>query len=242
MRIEDLSGNELNSLEGWAGIYANSQQSHHWKPHRSAYSVADFMLNHDGGRAIQSRVSEALGCGVELDRVVPEFEQRFDQFGRGRVHDLGIWGRTQSGKRLFVGVEAKVDEPFGASVLDSYLGGKAKQIVGVSTKGPERIEQLLALHFKEPDPTMFDVRYQLLYATAGTLAAEADVHVLYVIVFKTLLYNESVGAENYRDYIQFMDKVGADGLRLPTKEAVGHALNLKGRKLICLHEYFQLGI
>lgn len=125
-------------------------------------------------------------------------------------------------------------------MLDAYLIAQAKQITGVSTKAPERIEQLLALHFKEPDPTMFDVRYQLLYATAGTLAAEADVHLLYVIVFKTPLYNESIGAENYRDYVQFMDKVGATTLRLPSKEAVGHKLDLKGRELVCLHEYFQL--
>ncbi|RZO86373.1 MAG: hypothetical protein EVA65_05465 [Oceanococcus sp.] len=241
MRIEDSSGKEITSLEEWAGIYANPQQSHQWKEHRSAYSVADFLLNHDGGAAIQSRVAEALGHGVEFERIVPEYEQRFDQYGRGRVHDLGVFGRTESSQRLFVGVEAKVDEPFGASALDSYLSGKAKQIVGISTKGPERIEQLLALHFKEPDPTMFDVRYQLLYATAGTLAAEADVHVMYVIVFKTPLYDESVGAENYRDYIQFMDKVGAKGLRLPTKEAIGHVLDLKGQELVCLHEYFQLG-
>lgn len=240
MRIEDTSGNKITSLEEWACIYVNLQQSHQWKQYRSAYSAAEFILHYNGGEAIAHRVSEALGYGVVLERVVPELELRFDQYGRGRVHDLAIFGRTETKKKLFVGVESKVDEPFGISTLDAYLSAKAKQIVGVSTKAPERIEQLLSLHFTEPDPAMFDVRYQLLYATAGTLAAEADVHVLYVIVFKTPLYNESVGAENYRDYIQFMDKVGADTLRLPTKEATAHRLNLQGKRLVCLHEYFQL--
>lgn len=240
MRIEDSSGKEITSIEEWADIYANPQQSHQWKEHRSAHSVADFILNHNGIIAIQRRVSEALGLGVELDRLVPEYELRFDQYGRGRVHDLAVFGHTDDGKSLFVGVEAKVDEPFGASVLDSYLTAKAKQITGTSTKAPERIEELLALHFTEPDPSMFDVRYQLLYATVGTLAAEADVHVLYIIVFKTPLYDESVGADNYRDYIQFMDKVGACPIQLPTKEAIGHRLKLKGKELVCLHEYFQL--
>ena len=240
MRIEDSSGNEISIIEEWANIYANPQQSHQWKEHRSAYSVADFMLNHNGGEAIQSRVSETLGYEVQLDRAIPEYEVRFDQYGRGRVHDLGIFGHTEMDKSIFVGVEAKVDEPFGASTIDSYLTAKAKQITGISTNAPERIEQLLAFHFKEPDPSMFEVRYQLLYATAGTLAAEADIHLLYVIVFKTPLYDESIGAENYRDYIQFMDKVGATSLRLPTKEAVGYKLNLDGKELFCLHEYFQL--
>jgi hypothetical protein len=240
MRIVDTAGHEITSLEEWAGIYANPQQSHQWKQYRSAYSAAEFILNYNGGEAISHRVSEALGFEAVLERAVPELELRFDQYGRGRVHDLAIFGRTETGKKLFVGVEAKVDEPFGVSALDAYLSAKSKQIVGASTKAPERIEQLLSLHFTDPDPTMFDVRYQLLYATAGTLAAEADVHVLYVIVFKTPLYDESVGAENYRDYIHFMNKVGAESLRLPTKEAIGHRLNLNGKDLVCLHEYFQL--
>jgi hypothetical protein len=240
MRVKDLSGNEIASLEDWAALYATPQQSHQWKQHRSAYSVAEFILKHGGGYSIQGRVSDALGCSVQLEKAIPEYEVRFDQYGRGRVHDLGIFGSTESGQKVFVGIEAKVDEPFGASVQESYLAAKAKQITGVSTNAPERIEQLLALHFKEPDPTMFEVRYQLLYVTAGTLAVEADIHVLYVIVFKTPLYNETIGAENYRDYIQFMGKVEAASLRLPTKEAIGHTLRLGGKELVCVHEYFQL--
>jgi len=225
-------------MEQWAEIYAKKR--YQWKQHKSAYSVADFMLNHDGGALIQSRVPEALGYGCRIDRIVPEFEQRFDEHGQGRVHDLAVFGETDCGKKLFVGVEAKVNEPFGAFVRDEYLSGKAKQIAGISTKAPDRIEQLLEMHFTEPDPTMFDVRYQLLYATAGTLAVDADVHVLYVIVFKTHLYDESVGESNHDDYMQFMDKVGATPLSLPANGTVGHLLDLKGKKLVCVHEYREL--
>jgi len=126
------------------------------------------------------------------------------------LHDVALFGKVQSGKSIFVGVEAKVDESFGPSVHDAYLKAKAKQIAGISTNAPERIEKLLAMHFSEPNISMFDVRYQLLYATAGTIAAGTDISVLYVIVFKTAMYSESISAENYRDYIQFMSKVGAD--------------------------------
>ena len=63
-----------------------------------------------------------------LDRAISEYEQKFDDFrGRGRIHDLGIFGQTESGKSLFVGVEAKVDEPFGPFVHDAYLSAKAKR-------------------------------------------------------------------------------------------------------------------
>lgn len=240
VRVENLDGKEIASLEEWAALYANPQQSYQWKQYRSAYSVAEFVLEHDGGEAIQERLSDALEQNVHLERAIPEYEVRFDQYGRGRVHDLGVFGRTDSGQSVFIGVEAKVDESFGPPVKEAYLAAKVKQIAGVSTNAPARIEQLLASHFKTPEPAMFDIRYQLLYATAGTLAVQADIHVLYIIVFKTPLYNETTGAENYRDYVDFMGKIGAGSLRLASKEAVGHMLDLEGQELLCLHEYFQL--
>lgn len=240
INIETASGRKIKTMSDWASIYENPQQNHQWKEYRSAHSVAEFIINKNGAEAIRQRVSDALGYDVHFDKIIPELEIRFDKFGRGRVHDLGIYGSTDSGKRLFVGVEAKVDESFGSYALDSYLQAKSKQIVGISTKAPERIEQLLALHFSKPDPSMFNVRYQLLYATAGTLAAEADIHVLFVAVFKTPLYDLDIGSKNYNDYMQFMSKVGAEQINLQTEGAIGHRLSLQDKELVCLHEYFQL--
>jgi hypothetical protein len=240
MEVTGPGGEKIDSMEAWAKLYESPRSAHQWKEYRSAYSVAEFILNRNGGAAIQARVGQALGEAVELDRAIPEMEVRFDQYGRGRMHDLGIFGRTASGKSLFVGVEAKVDEPFGALTREAYLGAKARQIAGESTNAPERIDQLLKLHFQAPDPSMFEVRYQLLYATAGTLAAAADISVLYIIVFKTPLYSETVAAENYRDYACFMSKAGAAPLKLPSKEATAHTLQLNGKNLFCLYEYFKL--
>ena len=240
MKIESKDGKVINTLEDWASLYDTPQQSHQWKEHRSAYSVADFMLNRNGADRLQRRVSEAVEDSVSFERIVPEYEQRFDSFGRGRVHDLGIFGNTADGRSVFVGVEAKVDESFGPTVHDSYLQSKANQITGTSTNAPNRIEQLLAMHFSVPDVSMFDVRYQLLYATAGTLAANAEISVLYVVVFKTPLYDESVGANNYRDYIHFVNKVGGEPVALDDKGAIAHEIMFDDRPLICVHEYFDL--
>jgi hypothetical protein len=240
MRVEDAKGAAITSIADWAKLYESPRSSRQWKEHRSAFSVADFIMNRNGAEALKSRIADALEESVEFERVVPEFEVRFDDFGRGRVHDIAIFGSTVSGKRLFVGVEAKVDEPFGATVRDTYLTAKARQIAGEATNTPERIENLLKRHFTRPDISMFDVRYQLLYATAGTLAERADIWVLYVVVFKTPLYNETTSAENYRDYVDFMSKVGATAVKLSSKEAHGHKLSLQGKELICLHEHFEL--
>ena len=240
MRIETTLGREITSIDDWSTIYLNTKKHKHWKEHRSAYSVAEFILNQNGAEAIQNRVSDVLGVTVQLDRAIVEYEVRFDNFGKGREHDLGIFGRTESGKTVFIGVEAKVDEAFGYPLLDTYLLAKSNQIAGISTNAPERIERILALHYSTPNPSMFDGPYQLLYATAGTLAEDADIHLLYVIVFKTPLYDESKGVDNYRDYIHFMYRVGAKPLRLPDKEAVGHKLFLGGKELVCWYENFDL--
>lgn len=240
MRIENSQGNEIVSLEDWAKLYDTPRQKHQWKEHRSAYSVADFLINRNGSTRLQSRISSVLSQPIELERAIPEYELRFDEYGRGRIHDLGIFGSSGVDQSVFVGVEAKVDEQFGLSVHDVYLGAKAKQIVGESTKAPERIENLLSLHFSEPHISMFDVRYQLLYATAGTLAANADISVLYVIVFKTPLYNESIGAENYRDYIHFMNMIGGKSIKVVDKGTVAHEVELGGRRLVTIYEYFEL--
>lgn len=240
MRIQDSQGHEIKSLADWAKLYNTPQTSHQWKVGRSAYSAAEFIINQDGGKVIQKWVEEAICKNIVIERVIPEYEVRFDKFGRGRMHDIAIFGSTDLGETVFVGVEAKVDETFGTLVKDSYLASKAKQIIGTSTNAPERIEKLLALHFHEPDPSMFDIRYQLLYATAGTIAEGADISVLLVVVFKTALYNESIAVKNYQDYMNFMEKVGASTLKLPSKKEQGYELLLQGKRLICLHESFEL--
>lgn len=152
MIIKSSSGSEISNIADWAKLYDTPQSSHQWKEGRSAYSTAEFFLNRNGAQLLQDRVTESIGKAFEIELVVPEYEVRFDKFGRGRIHDLGIFGTTTDGQSVFVGVEAKVDETFGASVHDSYLKMKAKQITDTSTNAPERIEKLLAMHFCDPDP------------------------------------------------------------------------------------------
>ena len=122
MRIENTEGKPLNCLDDWKSIHKPTQ----WKEGRSAYSVADFIVNREGSCKLRDRVSSVLGEPVTFHKIIPEYEVKFDQYGKGRFHDLGIFGKTQSGESLFVGVEAKVDESFGAYVADEWR--KAQKI------------------------------------------------------------------------------------------------------------------
>jgi len=90
MDIIGPGGERIESMEAWARLYDSPRSAHQWKEYRSAYSLAEFILNRNGASALQHRVGQALGEQVELERAFPEMEVRFDQFGRGRMHDLGI--------------------------------------------------------------------------------------------------------------------------------------------------------
>ena len=235
MKIQDSTGKQLNSLDDWKGLHENE----HWKPGRSAYSIADFIVNRQGARDLGERISSALGESVEFLQLIPEYEVRFDRYGKGRFHDLGIFGRTKSDKSLFVGVEAKVDESFGRYVSDEWQ--EAKELVrhGKPTFRPQRIRGLCAKFHGGPGiPTDPNIRYQLLYGTAGTTCVGKEISVFYVAVFLTDDYDHSIGESNRRDYRQFIEwaggrPIGDDGLG-----ASFHQLTVGDRPLISIYEHF----
>ena len=226
----------IASIEDWAEIYASGNKAKHWKPGRSAYSIAEYVMNRNGLDRIADRVGEVLDEVVEFEKVTPELELTFDEFGQGRVHDLGIYGRTSSGKSLFIGVEAKVDESFNKTTSDVYLQAVARRIGGGRTKAPERIENLLKIHFRKPEKEVFNLRYQLLYATAGTLAAKQDISLLYIIVFKTALYDDLKGLDNLKDYFAYINAVRSEELACSRPESRVHTIKVFRKSLYSIYE------
>ena len=233
MKITDAAGRPITSMEEWATIH----NPRHWREGRSAYAVADFILHQDGAAHLESRLAETLGGEVALDAITPEMEVRFDSFGKGRMHDLGVSG-TVGRRRLFVGVEAKVDESFGSDLAASYAGSQRRLAQNSSSKGVARIEQLLG-RFSPPLALASDghLRYQLMHGTAGTVAARQgdnrpyDDYVFYVLVFKTGLYDAATGESNYADYRRFIERVGGQEL-----SPLAHRITVDGRELTCIYE------
>ena len=235
MRIESREGEEVNDLRGWETLV----RPEHWKRGRSAYSLAEFIIDRHGAYALQWTVASVLGEPVEFDRGVPELEVRFDRYGRGSVHDLGIFGRTRSGRSLFVGVEAKVDEPFGDFVSDRWAEAGRMRNRGTSTRLPERIRELCARFGPGVTEASRDVRYQLLHGAAGTVDAGADLSVFYVIVFRTGAYDAEAGKRNHEDYRRFVERAGGEPVRMGDDDsAEAHVLAVGGKRLHAVHEYF----
>ena len=234
MKITDAAGRPIASMEEWAAIHSER----HWREGRSAYAVADFILHREGAAHLESRLAETLGGEVALDAITPEMQVKFDQFGgRGRMHDLGVSG-TVGRRRLFVGVEAKVDESFGGDLAASYAEAQRRLAQNSRSKGVARIEQLLG-RFSPPLALASDghLRYQLIHGTVGTIAARQggdrpyDAYVFYVLVFKTGLYDAATGESNYADYRRFIERVGGQEL-----SPLAHRITVDGRELTCIYE------
>ncbi|KAB2858995.1 MAG: hypothetical protein F9K09_03915, partial [Flavobacteriales bacterium] len=182
MLYKDSKENNITTLEEWNNsFYRDSSKSSHWKEGYSAYSIADFMLNNNGEVFISKLISDILNEEIVLEKAYPEHEIRFDGFGQGRIHDLGIYGNTISSenkKTIFIGVESKVNESFNDTIAKVYLKSKIKDLNKVSSNSSKRVETLLKRHFKLVNQEVFKLRYQLLYSTIGTIEAKCDISIL----------------------------------------------------------------
>jgi hypothetical protein len=221
MDYTNSKGSQINNLSDWKAIFlqsTNKKKKEQWQHGRSAYELANFMMKLDGETMIKKIVSELINENVLFETATPELETRFDKYGSGRVHDLGIWGITDSKKTIFVGVESKVDESFCEKISDLYFTAKTKELNGEKTNAPKRIEGLLKRNFKVSKPKHFDLRYQLLYSTAGVLDAtknkeKADISILLIIVFKTDSYKKNKGEKNLDDYHKFIKCVESEKIQ-----------------------------
>lgn len=235
MKYLDHKSNEINSIYDWEDkIFKNTSKENHWEPGRSAHSLADFMMNKEGEDYFKKYVSQLLSEDVEFEKAIPELKVDFDKYDHGREHDLGIYGCTKSGKSIFIGVEAKVDEQFREKISTAYLNGITEQLKGKNSNTPNRIEDLFKLHFTNITNKIWNLRYQLLYATVGTLAAKADISILFIIVFKTNAYNAKKGRKNYKDYMRFIKLTDSKKINF-VKDFEVHEIIIGGKKLYSVY-------
>ena len=230
-------------MDDWASLFSSRSMQRQWKEGRSAYSLADFIMNHDGAASLKLHSSSVLSESVTFEHAIPEFEASFDSYqGQPSRLDFGVCGQAGPTQSLFVGVEAKVDEPFGNTTVGQRYGNAVKtRCSGKRTNAPDRVKGLLSRYFSDyddPRTSKFSgIRYQLLTAAAGTAAVHKDVSVLYVLVFKTRLYDEQKGAENHEDYERFVDCAGGKSIAHDASVSSAHQLMLGGMPLTCIYQY-----
>ncbi len=190
---------EIHNVEDWVNSFNDSKNDEDGK---SAKTLAQFCKENDVESIIKEWISQIVGEDFSLDTATPEMSTKFDNYGKGRTHDLGIYGKTVSGKRIFIGVEAKVNETFGGTVQSVYDKVAYLKSVGKNSNLDARIEGLKKKYF--PDLPLDDIRYQLLYAIAGTLCEEADIKILLFITFETRQFKVESGQRNDNDLNDFL--------------------------------------
>ena len=206
---------EIHSKEEWklafCESYSGKEDDKHWKPGRSGERLAeDFMgENPCGENTMVEMVKKLIGAEkVSLDIARIEHASVFDSHPRPRIQDLAIWGHAD-GKKIFIGVEAKVDESFG-SVSLSQQKAKVEKMKneGVSTKAGLRLDELIRDFLGNDIENHGNLRYQLLYYLAGSFREQnADIIFMPVIVYISNLYDVKKGNTNHKAYQAFMDKM-----------------------------------
>ena len=246
MIIVDSSGQRISNLIEWRSrIFDGTSKVKDWKKGRSAYSLAEFIMDRKGAAYLKTRISAVLSQHVKLEQATPEYLAKFDSYrGNPSNLDLGITGHVERltlNSSLFVGVEAKVDETFGSTVRSRYSSAMKTRKEGKRTNAPERVKELLSKYFsvqEVPYSSRFaDIRYQLLTGTAGTVAAPGEVSVFYILVFRTSMYDERRGLSNLQDYESFIEAAHGKLLTRDGESFRADELDLGGKKLICVYDY-----
>ena len=246
MRVVDSQGQRISNLIEWRSrIFDGTSKEKDWKKGRSAYSLAEFIMDRKGAAYLEARMSSVLSQHIELEQATPEYLAKFDSYpGNPSNLDLGITGHVERlpvKASLFVGVEAKVDETFGSTVRSRYSSAMNRRDAGKRTNAPERVKGLLSKYFSvrgSPDSSRFaDIRYQLLTGTAGTVAASGEISVFYVLVFRTSMYDERRGLSNLQDYESFVEAAHGKPLMRDCKEFRADELDLVGKRLVCVYDY-----
>lgn len=232
MVIRNKKKTLLNTLNEWKKGFIEVDKKTHWSEGYSAYSLGLFFTSGNGERWLSGLEKALFGCELEHMDAEIEHASKLDSYKGGqRMQDLAIWGKTLDGRTCFVGIEAKVLEPFGElSVYDSYIAGlDERENRNPNSKKANRVCEVVDFLFRGKTPSdegIRNLRYQLMhYFKASILEAPslkesaksikssrglADIIVLPVLVFNTDHYktNPGLAKDNYDDYLSFVTALG----------------------------------
>lgn len=200
----------IDLVEKWKQIAPPFGGDKQWDDGRSAKELAKYIVGANGNvpKEIECVIPEDLR-GDKGFSWAPEYVTCFDKkefgTGNGRNHDLIMYNDN-----LFIGIEAKTDEPFDKTLGSWLTSGKSEG------SKENRIKRLNAMCKRilgreyDPDKDK-DLRYQLFSAITGIII-EAEKRLLenamfIIITFKVKgnKYDENRIIRNKEDLKQFLD-------------------------------------
>lgn len=225
------NGNMISSIEDWKR-FAPPKREDQWVEGRSAFELARAWCG-SGIIEMPKELREILESreetsGLEVDVIIPEHRIIFDaNGGEPRNADLAFVGSTAN-STVAVTVEAKADEKFGNTVMETLSSSLERLMRNPHSRGVKRVEDLirslLAVRRKGQEEVGY-LRYQLLTALAGTLAyattQRASVAVMIVHEFVTKKTSPKKRKQNESDYYAFLERIGGEHI---TPDKISHLL------------------
>jgi hypothetical protein len=198
------------TASNWKEGFIAVDERRHWEPGRSAERLANDFSNGNpssGEKSLRNIIKLFLGSDDILwKEAYIEHGSKFDKYRRPRMQDLAIWGEF-SGQSFFVGVEAKVDEPFGSRTIkeqEAYIKSLSRK-----TNAGRRLTKLKEDFLQGIEKAVYEeFRYQLLYYLAGSFREEPDIIIMPVIAYNSKLCNKQKAEDNYYAYTSFMTNLG----------------------------------
>jgi len=206
--INSKKWKSIKTIKEWVDSFKETEKG------KSAHSTAVFFSRPeiDAEKQIIKWISPIFSKEdqpIILEKFTPEKSSKFDDYKKPRMQDVGIIGKTITGKSIFIGIEAKVNEPFGQTVAQALNSIKNNNNSNI----PERINRLKNKFFSDVDAKNYkSIRYQLLYAAAGTISENMDYNILIFITFKNIQSTESSIMRNKRELKYFLDQIKCEPL------------------------------
>lgn len=167
----------------------------HWKKGRSAMSAAACW--EESQPELPSEISEVLDasgdpliCGLELLAAVPEWEVDLPGGDTASQTDILAVTRNQSGL-VILGVEAKVDEPFGPTLDEKKSGASDGQLNRIA---------YLERELGSTKPFEGHIRYQLLHRSVSALLTARAFHAPIAIMLVHSFSPESKWRNDFEEF------------------------------------------
>lgn len=231
-----LNSNGVSTLDDWFRAFPPTGGEVQWKDGRSAKELAKYFINTlpQVPTELEDLLAHFTDSNASFDWLAEEetnFAAHGLGLGEGRNHDAVLWN-----EELFVGIEAKADEPFGSLYLDAEYAAASQNKKG-------RIEGLSRMIFgKDLPEDSAHLRYQLLTAT-GAVLLEAKERGLSKALFVVLefhsegSYSPEKAQQNQTDLLMFLQSVGANYhpsgyYTIPTPYGEENGISLYFQKII----------
>jgi hypothetical protein len=208
--LTSRDGKEITDLRSWGRQVPKKD----WKE-RSAKDLARSWTGEHGPKALKLLLDQVTGTmDFDAKQGVVEAQTKFDEYrGGSHNHDLLITGEAAGGKTV-VGVEGKVDEPFGQTLAQYRAAARKTLARNKSSNALHRLQgltQAIAGWDAGAAPRRLELRYQLFTGVAGAVAAAVDEDarqaVFCIHELNTKAIDPKKREQNHKDLRDFLDVV-----------------------------------